>query len=692
VKPIENLWNPVDADNLSNLDTLVYVSRLLGADTSLVVWGGGNTSIKTMETDFRGRELPVLRVKGSGSDLKAAKPADFPAVSIDDLLPLFAREAMSDEDMVAWVNHALLEAGSPRPSIETLLHAFVPAKCVLHSHADAIVALTNNERGEEVIREVYGGELGVVPYMRPGFRMAQLVGEAARSHPALKGVILMNHGLVTWSDDPREAYGLHVEMANRAVSRLTVGWASVPDTTVGWASVPDSGLNPESRLLNPALLAPTLRGILGADKRVILRFDGSPDVLRFVNWDRAVDASHKGAATPDHILSSKRRPMWVLAGDPNDLDSLRKAARLGMERWQEEYREWFAAQNTGQAMLPPYPRVILVRGLGMFTAWDNAARAVIPADIYHHTISIIEAAEGIAPYRSQSDADAFASEYWPLELYKLTLAPPEKELARRVALVTGAAGAIGAAIARKFAAAGAHVVCADLDLAKAQALAEDLTAANKSNPAPAVEMDVTSEASVQSAYRVIALAYGGLDILVSNAGIAHSCPLDSLELADWQRSLDVNSTGHFLVAREALRLMKEQGTGGSLVFIATKNVTSPGKDFGAYSASKAAEAQLAKVLALEAGPFGIHSNMVNPDAVFEGSGLWSDEVRQQRAKAQGIKPEDIEEFYRKRNILQAGVTADDVAEAALFLASDRSAKTTGAMIPVDGGIKDAFPR
>ncbi|HEY3411572.1 MAG TPA: bifunctional rhamnulose-1-phosphate aldolase/short-chain dehydrogenase [Armatimonadota bacterium] len=684
MQPIVNLWNDSEAAALGDVDILAYVSRLLGADPSLVVWGGGNTSIKTSETDFRGRHVAVLRVKGSGSDLKAAKPADFPAVFMDDLLPLLNRGAMNDEEMVSWVNHSLLEPNSPRPSIETLLHAFVPAKCVLHSHADAIVALTNNERGEEVIREVFGEDLGVIPYIRPGFRMSQMVGEAARKNPALKGVVLMNHGLVTWHDDPREAYALHVEMANRAVAGIRHPAFSI--------QTPESVLDAECRMQNAASLAPTLRGLLGADKRVVMRYDDSEDVLRFVNWDRAPEATRKGAATPDHILSSKRRPMWVIADNPADIESLRTAAREGLEDWHRDYRQWYETFNSGEEMLPPYPRVILVKGLGMFTAWDNSARAVIPADIYHHTISIIEAAESIAPYRSQSDADAFASEYWPLELYKLTLAPPEKELARRVALVTGAAGAIGAGIARKFAAAGAHVICADLDLPKAPSLASDITAANKANPALAVEMDVTSEPSVQAAFRQIALAYGGIDILVSNAGIAHSCPIDCLELADWQRSLDVNATGHFLVAREALRMMKQQGTGGSLVFIATKNVTSPGKDFAAYSAAKSAEAQLAKVLALEAGPFGIRSNMVNPDAVFEGSGLWSDEVREQRAKAQGIRPEEIEEFYRKRNILQANVTAEDVAEAALFLASDRSAKTTGAMIPVDGGIKDAFPR
>jgi NAD(P)-dependent dehydrogenase (short-subunit alcohol dehydrogenase family) len=333
-----------------------------------------------------------------------------------------------------------------------------------------------------------------------------------------------------------------------------------------------------------------------------------------------------------------------------------------------------------------------VRGVGMFSVGKDSRAATIAGDIYHHTISIVEAAEAMGGYRSLSLADAFAAEYWPLELYKLTLAPPEKELSRRVALITGAAGAIGAGIAKRFAAEGAHVVIADVDLEKAQALAADLTKANPANRSIAMHMDVTDETSVAEAYKRTVLEYGGVDVIVSNAGIAKSTPIDELSLEDWERSFAVNARGHFLVAREALRVMKAQGTGGSIVFIATKNITAPGKDFAAYSASKAAEAQLARVLALEGAPHGIRSNMVNPDAIFAGSGLWSPEVREQRARAQGIDPSDIEEYYRKRNLLQVEVTAEDVAHAALFFASDRSAKTTGSMLPVDGGLREAFPR
>jgi NAD(P)-dependent dehydrogenase (short-subunit alcohol dehydrogenase family) len=333
-----------------------------------------------------------------------------------------------------------------------------------------------------------------------------------------------------------------------------------------------------------------------------------------------------------------------------------------------------------------------VPGLGMFTAGKDRRTAGIVDDIYHHTIGVLGNAEAFGRYVSLSAKDAFDVEYWPLELYKLTLAPPEKELARRIALVTGGGSGIGRAVAKKLAAEGAHVVVGDLDGPSARRTADEIVAAAGGGRALGLEMDVTREASVRAAFEETVLAYGGLDILVSNAGIAHSAPVVRLELADWERSFAVNSTGHFIVAREAMRLMTAQGLGGALVFVATKNVMSPGKDFAAYSAAKAAEAQLAKVLALEGAPHGIRSNIVNPDAVFQDSKLWSDEIRRERAAAQGITVDRLEDFYRTRNLLGVGILPEDVAEAVLFLASDRSAKTTGCSVTVDGGVRDAFPR
>ncbi len=385
--------------------------------------------------------------------------------------------------------------------------------------------------------------------------------------------------------------------------------------------------------------------------------------------------------------------MACLADVAHDPAALAQAIEQSVARYAEDYTRYFEAHRfAGAELLDPLPRVVLVPGLGMFTAGKDRRTAAIASDVYRHTIDVMGNALAFGAYVSLTPRDAFDVEYWPLELYKLTLAPPERELARRIALVTGGAGGLGKAIARRLAAEGAHVVVTDLDEGGARKVAEEIVATVGGGRALGLRMDVTSEASVREAFEETVLAYGGLDVLVSNAGIAHSTPVAQLALADWERSFAVNSTGHFLVAREAMRILMAQGLGGALVFVATKNVMSPGKDFAAYSAAKAAEAQLAKVLALEGAPHGIRSNIVNPDAIFQDSGLWSPEIRRERAAAQGIAVEQLEEFYRKRNLLGARILPDDVAEAVLFLASDRSAKTTGCTLTVDGGVKDAFPR
>jgi NAD(P)-dependent dehydrogenase (short-subunit alcohol dehydrogenase family) len=392
------------------------------------------------------------------------------------------------------------------------------------------------------------------------------------------------------------------------------------------------------------------------------------------------------------MLNTKRAPLVVAVDDPSDVVGLAAALRRGVDQYVAESVAHYERFRTNEPLLDPAPRVVLVPGVGMWTLGRNVRACVIPADIYRHTTQVIAGAEAVDHYASLGNRDAFDAEYWPLELYKLTLAPPERELAGRVVLVTGGGRGIGAAIARRLALEGAHVVVTDVDEAGAQAVAAEIVGANGAGRAVGARMDVTDEASVAAAFDLAKLIYGGLDVLISNAGIAHVAPIDELALADWERSLAVNATGHFLVAREAMRLFKEQQLGGAIVFVATKNVTAPGRDFGAYSAAKAAEAQLARVLAIEGGEIGVRVNMVNPDAIFEGSSLWSPEVRQQRAETYGIEADQLEAFYQQRNLLHAQVTAEDVAEAALWLASDRSAKTTGAMIPVDGGLREAFPR
>ena len=687
---MRNLWNESETASMDDLDLLVYQSRLIGADPALVVWGGGNTSVKVNQPDFRGRDTRAMLIKGSGSDLKVIERRHFPALRLDDILPLFDRDSMSDEEMVDYLGKCMLDPSAPRPSIETLLHAFLPYKSVAHSHADAVVALTNNANAQESLRTVYGDTIAIVEYIRPGFTLSKRVGQAVRGNPGIKGVVLVNHGMFTWGESTREAYDQHADLVNLAeeYSRSRAG------STKGFGGLKQRPLEEEdTRHRVAAQVAPTLRGLVSQRSRAVLRYDDADDVMGFLSTERGQDLSGVGPATPDHLIQTKRRPLWVDVADPQDVPSVLQALRQGVEHYAEEYSQWYRQHSPGDhPMLDPYPRVVLVPGVGMWTTGRDCRAALITGDIYHHTIDVMGSALAAGEYTSLTSQDAFEAEYWPMELYKLTLAPPERELARRVALVTGGANGIGRAIALRLAREGAHVVVADIDQEGAQAVSQELNSANGQGRSIACPMDVTSEAGVAEAFRQLRLAYGALDILVSNAGVAPVGAMDELPLGEWQRAMDINATGHFLVARETVRLMREQGVGGSLVFVGTKNVPAPGRDFGAYSASKAAQVQLGRVLAIENGEYGIRVNVVNPDAVFQGSGLWSQEVRDQRARAHGIPVEQLEDFYRERNLLKERITADDVAETVLFLAGDRSSKTTGAMVPVDGGLRDAFPR
>ena len=607
---------------------------------------------------------------------------------LDYVLPLLERVDMSDDEMVDYLGHCLMEPASPRPSIETLLHAFLPHASVVHSHADAILSMTNTRRPYELLAEAFGGEVSAVAYRRPGFRLSRQVAQSAQGGAAVRGVALLNHGLVTWGETPREAYETHIELVTRAEDfvRRAAGGRRPFRRAIA------ARLAPAARRQAAATLAPTLRGLL-LRRGGVLRFEDGDEVMRMVNSPDAEALAGVGAATPDHLLTTKRTPLVVDAGDLSDLEQARSRIRAGVEEYASSYHEWYQLHTDGaDPMLDPHPKVVLVRGVGMWAAGANARAALAAADIYHHTIGIMAGSQALDRYQSLSLQDAYDAEYWPLELYKRSLAPPERELSGRVAIVTGAASGIGRAIALRFAEEGAHVVVTDVQAVGARDVAREIALRHGEERVLHRRLDVTDEASVRDAFHAVRLTFGGLDVLVSNAGIAPVGAIDSLALADWERSLSVNATGHFLVAREAVAIMREQGIRGSLVFVATKNVPAPGQELGAYSAAKAAEAQLARVLAIENGPHGIRSNIINPDAVFQGSRLWSSSVRRGRAQAHGIPVSEVEDFYRRRTLLRATVTAEDVAEAALFLAGERSLKTTGAMLPVDGGLRDAFPR
>jgi rhamnulose-1-phosphate aldolase/alcohol dehydrogenase len=660
---MQNRWNDTPQNEI---EQLVHQSRLVGMEEDLVLWGGGNNSVKSRAVDLLGRPIEVMYIKSSGSDMKSIVPKQFPAVRLDYIAPLRQRDAdMSDQEMVDYLAQCLTDPVSARPSIETLLHAFLPARAVLHTHADAILALTNTAGREETVRACFGDDVILVPYRRPGFRLSRDVADAFDGQPDAAGLVLMNHGLITWGDSAREAYERHIELVTRA-EQFGVRRAQTP-------------LSEHTKAV-AAATALHIRGALGGR---ILELDDSAETLAFLSQEVAARVTQIGAATPDHLLYTKRFPLFVRQGD--DMAE-------AMRRFVARYTDWYRAHPSEFAMLDPSPRVVLMPGVGMWTAGKDARAARIVRDIYRHTMRIIERAESSGGYETLNDHDAFHAEYWPLELYKLTLLPKEKELASKIVLVTGAASGIGRAICERFAEEGAHVVVTDVDLALAEQVAESIVARHGLRRAFAVRLDVSDEQEVERAFEETIRAYGGLDVVVSNAGISSFGSLDALPVADWDRSFAVNSRGHFLVARAAMRILKQQGLGGSIVFNASKNVTAPGKEFGAYSVSKAAEAQLCRIVALEGGEYGIRANMLNPDAIFGGSRFWSDEMRTMRAQAYGVDTDRLPDFYRNRTLLQVEVTADDVAEAALFLAGPRSAKTTGTMLPVDGGVKEAFPR
>ncbi len=686
---VENRWDR-GAEQGEGLDALVYRSNLLGADRSVANWGGGNTSAKTVETDFRGRPVKTMWVKGSGSDLATIGPRGFAALRLDDMRPLLAREALPDEEMVAYLAHCQLDSGGPRPSIETLLHAFLPFPHVDHTHPDAIIAICCAEGGRAVAAEIWGDRCVWVPYVRPGFTLSKLIAEGVAANPRAELVLMEKHGLVTWGATSAECYANTIRVINEAEARIARRAADgAPFGGARYEALP-----PDERRAILARVLPVIRGAVSAERRHILAHDDADDVLAFVNSRDAPRLAAVGAACPDHLVHTKRTPLYV-EWDPagGNVAALIERLRAGIAAYGEEYRAYFARnRREGDEPADPAPRVILIPGVGMVTTGRSATLAGVSGALYHRAIAVMRGATALGRFVSLDEAESYAIEYWPLELYKLSLLPPEAEFSRQVGFVTGGAGGIGGATCRRFVAQGGHVVVADINLDGARRVAEAIDAEFGAGRATAVALDVTDEAAVAAALREAILAYGGVDLVVNNAGLATSSPIDQTTLAEWRRNFDVLATGYFLVAREAFRLLKEQGRGGNMVFVTSKNAVYAGKDAAAYSAAKAAEAHLARCLAVEGGPVGIRVNSVLPDAVLQGSAIWSGRWREERAAAYGIAPDELEEFYRKRTTLGVNVTPDDIAEAIAFLASSRAAKTTGCMITVDGGVPAAFVR
>ncbi|MDX6597681.1 MAG: hypothetical protein QOE87_1568 [Gaiellales bacterium] len=681
----DDLWLSDGATPGDPLEALVRASNLLGADRAVSNFGGGNTSAKGTAVDHTGTERSVMWVKGSGSDLATMGRAGFTALRLQEVLPLIARDEMSDEDMVAHLVRCQLDPAMPRPSIETLLHAFVPAAHVHHTHPDGINILAGCENGEQLVRECFGDSAAWIPYIRPGFTLSKQVGEAVRDTPGLRLVVLAKHGLVVWGDSAEDAYHATIEAINQAV-------AFVNERTRGarrFDGPAGPSLDDATRHETLMQLLPAIRGATSSERAKLLCVDESPKALEFVSSQAAPALVEVGAPCPDHLVHTKRVPLWV-PFDPaaDDVAALAERIRASAADYRAAYRAYVAEFGPGTTPMDPDPRVVVVQHLGLVGVGPTLAAASLSRDLYHRAMEVMAGAHAVDRFVSLTPAESFAVEYWPLELYKLSLAPAPRELQGKVALVTGAAGGIGRAIVNALAALGAAVIAFDLDGAGAEAAIADLGAAGL-----AVQGDVTSEGAVSAAFAATIERFGGIDIVISNAGIASSATIEETALADWNRIHAILGTGYFLVAREAFRLLREQGLGGSVIFVASKNGLVAGRNAAAYSSAKAAELHLARCLAEEGGAVGIRVNSVNPDAVLQGSGIWDSSWRQERAAAYGIPADALEEHYRNRTTLGVNILPEDVAAAVVHFASDsRSGKSTGNILNVDGGVPAAYTR
>ena len=655
----------------ADLALRIYSTQLLGRDAKLVLHGGGNSSLKTKERDLAGEEVAVLRVKGSWWDMGAIEPAGFPAVRLEPLRKLRTRENLSDHEMARAQRAYLIDPQAPSPSVEMLLHAFVPAKFVDHTHATAVLSLIDQPNAAELCAEAFGGRLGFVPYLMPGFGLAKKAAAVFEQNPQVEGLILDKHGIFTFGSDAREAYERMIEMVTRAEQRLGQNRTAV----FAGARLPQQ--------VAPAIdVAPILRGACavrdangeGAHRRPILEFRASDAIHNYVNGKDAARYACAGVLTPDHIIRTKPWPLLVPAPELSKIDEFKNAVQLAARQFTDDYKAYFErhkARASGAAMHDPAPRVVLVPGLGLFALGASAKDARIVADIAEAAIEGITDAEAIGRFTPISEADMFDCEYWPLELAKLGTRK-HLPLAGQIAVITGAGGAIGAATAQAFAAAGAEVALLDRDAGAATDKAKAV-----GGSAIAIACDVTDAGSVREAFNRVVSAFGGVDLLVSNAGAAWQGRIGEVDEAVLRASFELNFFAHQKVAQAAVKIMLAQGTGGCLLFNVSKQAVNPGANFGPYGLPKAATLFLVRQYALDYGADGIRANAVNADHI--RSGLLTEDFIKERAKARGVS----EKEYMSGNLLGREVTAQDVAQA--FLAQALALKTTANVTTVDGG-------
>ena len=691
---LANLWDDAKAAAMTEPERLVYRSNILGSDKRVTNYGGGNTSSKILQADpLTGEQVEVLWVKGSGGDSASIRLDGFATLYMDKLRALkgLYRGPEHEDEMVGYLPHCTFDLNPRAASIDTPLHAYVPHAYVDHMHPDAIIAIAASKDSRALTKEIFGGEIGWLPWKRPGFELGLWLEKFCLENPEARGVILESHGLFTWGDTPRACYETTVSVINQAIDwfeRKTEGQAPF-----GGAAV--KPLGPDQRRAGASKLMPAIRGLISQGSHKLGHFDDSAAVLEFVNSKNLRELAALGTSCPDHFLRTKIRPL-VIAFDPADPDTDAVVARLtdDIAAYRAGYQAYYErCRYAGSpAMRDPNAVVYLVPGVGMFTFAGDKATARISAEFYVNAINVMRGASSVSTYVGLTEQEAFDIEYWLLEEAKLQRMPKPRALAGQIALVTGGAGGIGQATAARLLREGACVVLADIDEAALAKAHEELAAAHGKDFVRPVRVDVTAEQQVAAGFADTAVEFGGLDILVSNAGLASSAPVEETTLTLWNRNMDILATGYFLVSREAFRLFRAQKIGGNVVFVGSKNGLAASPNASAYCTAKAAEIHLARCLALEGAEAQIRVNVVNPDAVLRGSKIWTGEWKEQRAAAYKMSTDDLEEHYRARSMLKRSVYPEDIAEAVYFFASDMSSKSTGNIVNVDAGNAQSFTR
>ena len=697
-KHVSYLWDDEKAASLGNdqVALLIYRSNLLGADLRLTNYGGGNTSCKVMERDpLTGKETEVMWVKGSGGDLGTLKKSGLAALYTDRLRALknIYRGVEHEDEMVELFNHCIFDLSSKAPSIDTPLHGFLPFKHIDHLHPDAAIAIAAAKDGKKITEELFNGTIGWVDWQRPGFELGLQMKQCLDENPGIRGIMLGSHGLFTWGDTAFESYINTLEVIERCARYI--------DDNTNKAKIfggeKIKSLAKQERLQKAASIAPVLRGLCSSKNRMVGHFTDDERVMQFINSKDLDRLAPMGTSCPDHFLRTKISPL-VLNLKPTDdtanADELAKKLEPQFEEYRKMYAEYYESckHPNSPAIRDANPVVIIYPGVGMFTFAKDKQTARVAAEFYTNAINVMRGAEAISEYTSLPRQEAFNIEYWLLEEAKLQRMPKPKTLSGRIALITGSGGGIGKAIAKKFAEEGACVILNDIDGGRLEGATDEFRKTFGKDSVAGVVLDVTSDESAAKAFDEACLLFGGVDIIVNNAGISISKSLTDHTTGDWNRLYDILVKGQFLVSKGAVEIMKKQGMGGDIINIVSKNAVFAGPNNAGYGSAKAAQAHLSRLLAAELGAEGIRVNMVNPDAVIADSNIWAGGWAEGRAKAYGITVDELPAFYAKRTLLNESILPEDIANACYVFVSGLLNKSTGNSLNVDGGVPAAFLR